>query len=359
MAVEIESLPLSCNDVLQCRFESWYRKFRENTFPSEIIPLSDEFLSYLQEDGIHLPAAVLPPSESSLSGWSTVEPGEKLTPPFELPEQPDSDSDSDSDSNSDSDDDPANEPGMSVSRFPELDERIDEALALFGGKVFPKFTWSAPNDGTWLNENNSLKCTDTLQLYLLLKASDRVSYDITSPFDRCHDHRATVPGFPEGLAVQSTQGGEMQFQHCLVLRQWYALNLGMEFRCFVRGKKLIAVSQRHDDMFFEFLVGGEAKILTVIKQFVVKKVLPKWSMAHFVLDLYVDQKDRVWIVDFNPWNPPVISSALFTWTELHTWEAEKEPRFRIVLEQGQIRPRQGHENRAPIDLLKLIPTAAS
>lgn len=353
MADSVERRP-TCDDVLQCRFAAWYPKFRACTFPSEVIPLPADFVAYLREDGIHLPESVMPAAESSLSGWSTLASGAPLTPPFRIPDQSDSDDESSS-SDSDSDD----KAECSVTRFPELDERIDEALAGFGGAVFPKFTWSAPHDGTWLNENNSLKCTNALQIYLLLKGSDRVAFDLRSAFEQCSDHVETLTAAAaDDQHRLRTSGGEAHFQHCLVLRQWYALNLGMEFRCFVRDGHLLAVSQRHDDMYFDYLRDAQAAAVALIKRFLADKVRPRWSLSSYVVDVYVDQKNRVWIVDFNPWSPRVVSSVLFTWDELHSWPASGEPHVRVIAEQGQIRPRQGHENRAPIDVVELATAAA-
>jgi hypothetical protein len=36
-------------------FESWYEKFSKKTIHSEIIPLTHDFIKYLNEDGVNLP----------------------------------------------------------------------------------------------------------------------------------------------------------------------------------------------------------------------------------------------------------------------------------------------------------------
>ena len=41
--------------------------------------------------------------------------------------------------------------------------------------------WSCPKDATWVAFNNNLKCSNLSQLYLLLKSSDFVVHDLTSP----------------------------------------------------------------------------------------------------------------------------------------------------------------------------------
>jgi hypothetical protein len=37
-------------------FESWFENFSKKTIPSEIVPLTSEFIKYLNEDGVNLPS---------------------------------------------------------------------------------------------------------------------------------------------------------------------------------------------------------------------------------------------------------------------------------------------------------------
>lgn len=54
-AEKIEFINISCKDVDNCSFSSWYSTFKSHTFKSMIIPLSPEFVDYLNAEGIYLP----------------------------------------------------------------------------------------------------------------------------------------------------------------------------------------------------------------------------------------------------------------------------------------------------------------
>ena len=41
-----------------CSFDSWYEKFSNKTVASECITLSEEFINYLNEDGVVLPDCI-------------------------------------------------------------------------------------------------------------------------------------------------------------------------------------------------------------------------------------------------------------------------------------------------------------
>lgn len=42
--------------VLACQFARWYTGFQHVTFRSRVIDLPDQFIDYLLQDGVHLPA---------------------------------------------------------------------------------------------------------------------------------------------------------------------------------------------------------------------------------------------------------------------------------------------------------------
>ena len=46
------------NDIIQCQFHQWYDIFKKKTIKSNIIPLTDDFINYLLEDGIKLSPCV-------------------------------------------------------------------------------------------------------------------------------------------------------------------------------------------------------------------------------------------------------------------------------------------------------------
>ena len=53
---QLPSLPKTTSqDISNCALSSWYNQFRTMTFRSKIIPLTSEFVDYLNADGIFLP----------------------------------------------------------------------------------------------------------------------------------------------------------------------------------------------------------------------------------------------------------------------------------------------------------------
>ena len=314
-----ESIIIDSQDILNCRFDSWYSKFQSFSFPTEIIELSDEVVESLKQDCVK--ALSTTPASSQLSGWSNPTSSSSSSSTImdfaresglEIRSYS-SDSDSDTEQREDTE-----AAASSPLHCPLLNQRIDAAIARFDGEVFPKCSWSAPSDAAWISPHKTLKCCDAEQVLLLLQASDRVMHDLTAAYDGCSAPPPT--------------------RHVLVLRQWYKLNLGMEFRCFVRDRQLVALSQRHDDIFFDFLASSQSAFRAVLSSFLASHVLQQFPSPSFVVDLYLDQRDRVWIIDFNPWSPSITSPALFTWNELQHFPFSSDPPFRVLEHPAQIRP---------------------
>ena len=69
-----------------------------------------------------------------------------------------------------------------------------------------------------------LKCTTVDDVYLLLKSSDFVTHDLDHAYDDCED---------------AGQGEARSPEYQLVLKKWFAMPKSHEFRCFVRGGRLI------------------------------------------------------------------------------------------------------------------------
>ncbi|MPC11226.1 Cell division cycle protein 123 [Portunus trituberculatus] len=155
----------------------------------------------------------------------------------------------------------------SVVEGPKLEDftnKIRDAIAKLGGSVFPKLNWSAPKDASWIAFNNSLRCSTPGDVFLLLKSSSFVTHDLTAPFKDCDD----------------SSEGDSHVDYCLVLRKWMDINPAYEFRCFVRDKELVDV-----------------------------------------FDVYRPAKDRVLLLDFNPFGETT-DSLLFSWSEMRQSEDE-------------------------------------
>lgn len=227
-----------------------------------IIDLNNAFLTYLRADGI-----ILAPEPSA--------------------SHTDIDSDSGFGTGSESDDEDE-DPSSSWS---ELHARISSTITELGGKVLPKLNWSAPKDATWISPTNDMECRTANEIYLLLKSSDFVTHDLEQAFDGCEgdEEAASIP-------------------YVLVLRKSFNLNPSVEFRCFVRNRSLIAVSQREMN-YFDFLFELRPKLLERIQAFLrdellVSEYFSSDDVKSFVFDVYIPPPhDRVWLIDINPWAP--------------------------------------------------------
>lgn len=112
---------LTEQQILNCMFSEWYKNFSKVTFKSEIIPLPEDFVQYLLEDGIFV----------NETDW-VKRPKEEDR--YDIGEDDWSDND---------DDDMQKEPQKPIS-FPIIEEQIKNAIDKLDGSVFPKLNWSSP-----------------------------------------------------------------------------------------------------------------------------------------------------------------------------------------------------------------------
>jgi hypothetical protein len=188
---------------------------------------------------------------------------------------------------------------------------IQDTIETLGGRVMPKLNWSSPKDATWMNAN-SMDCRTPNDVYLLLKSSDFVTHDLEHAFDD------TVDG--EGAEAKLTNE---TIPYHLVLRKAFEMNPSVEFRCFVRNRKLIGITQR-DLNHFDFLFDLQDRLQSKIQEFFDVRLRDTFPDDNFVFDVYVPTPyERVWLVDVNPWAPRT-DPLLFSWLELLTLDEPPE-----------------------------------
>jgi hypothetical protein len=139
------------------------------------------------------------------------------------------------------------------------------------------------------------------------------------------------------------------FQYYLALRKWYpGLRPESEFRCFVREKRLVAVSQRDASAYYPSLPGWSAEVQPKIEAFFEEVIEPQFASDNYTFDVYVRADGRVKLIDFNPWSGYTLP-LLFTWEELEEKRVDEELEFRVVMQQGAVRP--GLMTAVPYDML--------
>jgi hypothetical protein len=149
-----------------------------------------------------------------------------------------------------------------------------------------------------------MECRTPNDIYLLLNSSDFVTHDLAHAFDDTAD-QSTTP--------------DPEIPYHLVLRKWITLNPSVEFRCFVRNRRLIALCQR-DLNHFDFLFDMQDKLRDTIQDLFDAKLRDTFPDPNFTFDVYVPPPhDRVWVVDFNPWAVRT-DPLVFSWMELLTMD---------------------------------------
>ncbi|KAM0713570.1 hypothetical protein Q7P37_010532 [Cladosporium fusiforme] len=300
--------PVTKAHIMNCSYHSWHPKYRTVTPKARLIPLSQPFLDYLRADGIILPDDDEPSDEPEWSDDSGV---------FSSSEARENGQD-------DGDDD---EQGDVAAGWRDIHAAVQETISTLGGRVMPKLNWSSPKDATWMNAN-SMDCRTPNDIYLLLKSSDFVTHDLEYAFDD------TEPGQgPEATLTTET------IPYHLVLRKAFEMNPSVEFRCFVRNRKLIGLCQR-DLNHFDFLFELQDRLQSKIQEFFDVRLRDTFPDENFAFDVYVPTPyERVWLVDVNPWAPRT-DPLLFSWLELLTMDEppeqpqEEEQTVRIPIRFG-------------------------
>lgn len=300
--------------VLNCSFSTWYPRFKNVTIRSQVIPLSKDFIDYLNADGVVLPGE---PCRNT----------------------PNSDDESDSEEWKSREEDPDQETAQAP-EFNEIETKIKEAVSDLGGSVFPKLNWSAPRDAAWISHNGTLKCKSVNEIFLLLKSSDVIAEQLSNPFIDCEDCQS-----------------ESDVRYELVLRKWMDIYPGMEFRCFVKNGELVGISQRDISSFYSFIKENQEDIITDILLFFENKIAEAFPDSCYVFDVYRYADQKVLLLDFSPFGTPT-NPLLFTWSEFTEDELEQVqdveyPVFRAINSEVGIQPSQYSSSHLPKDLRDL------
>ncbi|KAF2718029.1 D123-domain-containing protein [Polychaeton citri CBS 116435] len=307
--------------ILNCSYHSWWPRYRAITPKARLIPLTAPFLDYLRADGIVLPDDDNEPTSSEHdSGFYSSD-----------------------NSNAGAQDDGWDEDEDVSAEWSDVHKSVRDTIDSLGGRVMPKLNWSAPKDATWINAN-SMECRKPSDIYLLLKSSDFITHDLEHAFDDTEEDDTEDEDDDDD--DDDDEEDEQQQQHDapsedqikipyhLVLRKLVgAWNPSLEFRCFVRNRRLIGICQR-DLNHFDFLFSMVPQLRSRIQEFFEVRLRDTFPDGNFVFDVYVPPPhDRVWLVDVNPWAQRT-DPLLFSWLELLEMEeppAEREQNGTISL----------------------------
>ncbi|KAL3815844.1 hypothetical protein ACHAXA_002260 [Cyclostephanos tholiformis] len=239
-----------------------------------------------------------------------------------------------------------------------------------GGGCFPKLNWSAPRDASWIN-CGTLRCRKAGDVYILLKSSDFIAFDLEKAWEGLWEDKENgeeedddakdvvdndddddeeeeeeeekeegrLDVATETMTTSTTMKNTMpttprEYEYELVLRKWCNLHPSMEFRCFVYDKELVAISQRYPSKYYSHLQPAPsdtdddgdgsmghrrshpyADVILAFFESYVRDRFADGEVRRYVLDVYLDARGRVWIVDFNVWGSRT-DCLLFDWDEL-------------------------------------------
>ena len=131
--------------------------------------------------------------------------------------------------------------------------------------------------------------------------------------------RLQVDGGPEALEVllESARvfddlclAQECGYTPSLVVRPWLELTRGHELRGFVRGRRLVGLSQRLLDAPQPELIERGPELEALVRRRAAE-LAPRWPLDDLVVDFAV-LDGQAWIVDLAPWLPWT-DPALFSW----------------------------------------------
>ncbi|PWN92538.1 D123-domain-containing protein [Acaromyces ingoldii] len=218
------------------RFSSWFPLYRRHSPKATILDLSTlqpDFLEWLEEDGLVLP----------------TESGDAPSPPSSLSGEEEEEEDDDDDEEAE------------ARNFDGLNERIRRVIQDYEGAVFPKLDWSAPADAAWIVPGSTLRCTSPSDVYLLLKSSDFISKDVVQ--------LSELSKMAAADAVDEASKAGVSVRPHLILKKFFAMPTSHEFRCFVRGGHLVAISQRDVGTYFDHLQerGYRRRIVLALRDF--------------------------------------------------------------------------------------------
>ncbi|VEL25469.1 unnamed protein product [Protopolystoma xenopodis] len=120
----------------------------------------------------------------------------------------------------------------------------------------------------------------------------------------------------------------------LVIRKWHDYIPDGEFRCFVSGKRLIAICQRKVDRYLESILNNLETIRSDIMKFYSLYIEPFFVLNDFTFDIFWLQRknsfNHIRIIDFNVYGLPT-DAILFSWDELDSFSLDQVNRVYGVI----------------------------
>lgn len=307
MSHVFQEIPVTKAEVINCLIGEWYPKYKKHIPKCHVIRnLPRAFRDYILADGIQMPASYFAGDDEE--GLSEKEKKELRLKRAER--------------------DP-------TTKFKDLHEEIERVIKGYGA-AYPKLNWSAPRDAAWMLPNHQIKCISANDVYLLLNSSSYIVHDLTEALADCAD-------------VEDAKQAHEEIEYQLVLRKWFNVSPSGEFRCFVRDRQLVAISQR-DPNYYDFLEGMRLAIEIRLVEFFEDNLKDSFPNKSFVFDVYCPKvEEKIWLIDINPFSRTT-DALLFSWNEILNL---KSLELRLVnrYSTAKFAAKEHSENHVPFDVV--------
>jgi D123 len=134
-----------------------------------------------------------------------------------------------------------------------------------------------------------------------------------------------------------------------VLKEWYDLLPSMEFRCFVRQRKLLCISQR-DTHYYPFLPSMTELILRLATQLFTQ--IQSFDSENWVFDMYIPRtRRRAHLIDINPFAHRTDSTG-YTWREILGMRPGEGTQVRVVTQGTGVGGMEFSAQRVPLEVVE-------
>jgi len=217
--------------------------------------------------------------------------------------------------------------------------KISEYISKCNSQAFVKTSFRSPKDATLLGQK-----TKDLYLIELDKMETRDSNEKLIAYMTASGKSLKVLSGNEAINLLTTSERIFEdmelaletpnkFQNGLIIREWIDIPLELEFRGFVYGRKLTAVSQYFHPLYFPSLLTKQELLSQRIQDFYYNQVLEKLNVDNCIIDFAISQDDRVLVIELNPFNDYEgcgTDPCLFDWKKDQNILVGKEPfEFRV------------------------------
>eukprot|EP00854_Cymbomonas_tetramitiformis_P002288 gene2288-3007_t len=283
--------------VLDINLEEWIHLIPEYTFKTELMPITPEdadifVQSYLEYESHLDHATLVGKSDARLSAMGSFTPSNTL-----------------------------------LQRAEELQRRLQSVFDLLidgnTSGVFVKTSCRSPKD----SPTSQIKLQE-YYLKMLAECEDRSENTRITTLLRAGLETMRMRNADDALALLMRSRRiwqdmglallhpERWNQH-IVVRRWQDIEVDMEFRCFVYGNRLTAISQYNHLCFFPSLVASQEIIRLNLQRFFEQRVRPalEGKFVNYVMDVAIigEGFDNVLVIELNPFLETT-DSCCFSWS---------------------------------------------